>query len=53
MKNMTAAQKEMYEDLKYYMAQIERAATDAKNANMDINDVLNIIKKNLIEDLTK
>ena len=48
---MTAKQKEMYETLKFYMAQVERAAIDAKSLNMDIEDVLNTLRKHLIEDL--
>lgn len=52
MKQMTEMQKELYEDLKFYLAQVERAATDAKSLNMDTDEVVRLIKQNLIENLT-
>ena len=50
---MTAKQKELYEDLKFYLAQVERAATDAETLGMDVDAVLKLIKENIIDAVTK
>ena len=44
---------EMKEDLKFYLAQLDRVEEDAEKLNMSVDEVLEHIKKNLIEDLTK
>ena len=46
---MTAKQKELYEYLEFYMAQVERAATDAEDLGMDVDTVLSLIKQNIID----
>lgn len=44
---------EMKETLKYYYEQLEKADEEAKDANMKVEEVVTIIRKNLIEDLSK
>lgn len=44
---------ELLETLKYYLEQLENAEAEAKDANMATEEVVAIIRKNLIEDLTK
>lgn len=44
---------ELLETLKYYLEQLEKADEEAKDANMKVEEVVAIIRKNLIEDLTK
>lgn len=44
---------EMQETLKYYYVQLENAEAEAKDANMATEEVVAIIRKNLIENLSK
>lgn len=46
---MTAKQKELYEELKFYLAQVERAAADAETLGMNVDTVLKLIKENIID----
>lgn len=44
---------ELLETLKYCIEQLENAEAEAKDANMATEEVVAIIRKNLIDDLTK
>lgn len=44
---------EMIETLKYYTTQLENAEKDANDANMSVDEVTEIIRKNIIDELTK
>lgn len=43
----------MKEDLKFYLAQLDRIEEDAMSLNKSIDEVLEHIKKNLIGELSK
>lgn len=44
---------ELIETLKYYTTQLENAEKEANDGNMSVEEVTEIIRKNIIYDLSK